>query len=99
MRKNLALILLQSVLLCSAVLAEPFSPGFERADLSDQPQDDSQSAPVSNPDSDTDSLPPRSIGPVTATPISRAGTIARKIGRALPRARAGNAIRAPPLQA
>ncbi|MFI2812914.1 hypothetical protein [Microbulbifer sp. JSM ZJ756] len=99
MRKNLAFILLQSVLLCSAVLAGPVAPGTDRIDLAGQPPGDTQYAPLLSPDGDTDSLPPRSSGPLSATPFPRAVTSARKIGRVQPRTRAANAIRAPPFTA
>lgn len=99
MRKNLLFILLQSVLLCSAVLAEPVSQQDERLEQSCGQPEVSTVPLLDTFDGDTDSVLPRCAALFSATPNSWVGKPLPALGLALSPLRDGHAIRAPPFRA
>lgn len=99
MRKNLLFILLQSVLLCSAVLAEPVSQQDERLEQCGGQLEVSNTPPHDTVDGDADNALSRTSDLYSATPNSGVGgpLFAQRLS-ASP-LRDGHAIRAPPLLA
>ncbi|WP_237067601.1 hypothetical protein [Microbulbifer guangxiensis] len=99
MRKNLLFILLQSVLLCSAVLAEPPAQQDERLQETGGQLEVSTAHLLDTIDGDTDGVPPRRVAltlensaPAIAKPFSAVALPVSPL-------HGEHAIRAPPFQA